>query len=63
MEVNMTEAEFEFKMNNFELDDEYAEYIIERCGGDRIICNDHTLIKAIEDGYLFESFKDSKVTQ
>lgn len=59
----MTEAEFETKWNNYEFDDEYAEYIMENCHGDRIICNGHTLGDAIEDLYLFDSFKDSIVTE
>lgn len=41
-----------------ELDDEYAEYIINHSHGDRIICNGDTLIAAMEDGYLAESFID-----
>ena len=58
----MNEAEFEDACENGELDDEYSEYIMEHCHGDRIICNGDTLICAMEDGYLFEDFKDSKVT-
>jgi hypothetical protein len=47
-----------------ELDDlmyssEYAEYIMEHSGGDRIICNGDTLTAAMEDGYLFNEFLDS----
>jgi len=57
----MTEQEFETRFDNYELDDAYAEYIMERCGGDRVICNGDTLIAAMEDGYLFDSFKDSLV--
>jgi hypothetical protein len=34
----------------------YAEYIMEHCGGDRIICNGDTLIAAQEDGYLWDAF-------
>lgn len=58
----MTEEEFELAFDNYEFDDEYSEYIMEHCHGDRIICNGDTLISAIEDGYLFEDFKNSKVT-
>lgn len=39
---------------------EYAEYIMEHCSGDRVICNGDTLLRAMEDGYLFEDFLDSK---
>ena len=40
---------------------EYVEYIMDNCHGERIICNGHTLIKAIEDGYLWEEFIDSQL--
>lgn len=39
-----------------ELLDEYSQYIMDNCGGERIICNGHTLIDAIEDGYLLDEF-------
>lgn len=58
----MTEAEFDLAIDNSMLDDEYAEYIMEHSGGDRVICNGDTLLCAMEDFYLFEDFKDSKVT-
>lgn len=57
----MTSEEFDAAFDNLELDDQYSEYIIEHCRGDRIICNGDTLIKAMEDGYLFDSFRDSMV--
>ncbi len=38
---------------------EYAEYIMEHAGGDRLICNGDTLLAAQEDGYLFDDFLDS----
>ena len=41
---------------NGKLDDSYAEYIMNNCGGDRVICNGDTLICAMEDGYLSEDF-------
>lgn len=44
-------------------DDEYSEYIMDNCGGDRLICNGDMLIEAIEDGYLFEEFVDYKYGQ
>lgn len=34
----------------------YASYIMNNCGGDRMICNGDTLIVAMEDGYLWEEF-------
>ena len=58
----MTEAEFETAFDNAELDEEYAEYIMEHCSGDRIICNGDTLCDAMEDLYLYDSFKDYMVT-
>lgn len=39
-----------------ELDDDYAEYIMDNCGGERVICNGHTLLDAMEDGYLADAF-------
>ena len=57
----MTEAEFETKWDNLEFDSEYAEYIMNNCHGDRMIGNGDMLITAMEDGYLYESFKDSKI--
>ena len=35
---------------------EYAEFIMERAGGDRLICNGDTLTQAMEDGYLWDEF-------
>lgn len=51
-------------LNDTELDElnyseEYAEYIMDNCGGDRVICNGDTLLAAQEDGYLFEEFLES----
>lgn len=57
----MTLEEFDAAFDNLELEDQYAEYIMENCHGDRIICNGDTLITAMEDAYLFESFRDSLV--
>ena len=55
----MTEEEFDRAFNNFELDQQYSEYIMEHSAGDRVICNGDTLIAAIEDEYLFEEFRES----
>jgi hypothetical protein len=54
----MTEYKFEELFESGEFDDEYSDYIMENCHGDRVICNGDTLIEAIEDGYLYESFKE-----
>lgn len=51
---------------NFEdgvYDSEYCEYIMDNCGGDRIICNGDTLIVAMEDGYLAEDFIDHMLSK
>ena len=53
----MTLSEFEDKMNTYELDDAYAEFIMERS----CIGNGDSLIIAMERGDYFESFMDSMV--
>jgi hypothetical protein len=53
----MTLQEFEDKMNTYELDDAYAEYIMEHTS----IGNDHMLIAAMERGDFFEDFMDKMV--
>ena len=53
----MTLQEFEDKMNTYELEDAYAEYIMERTS----IGNGEMLIHAMERGDYFESFMDSMV--
>ncbi len=52
------------KVTEAELDDlaycdDYASYIMENSGGDRVICNGDTLLVAMEDGYLFDDFLES----
>ena len=37
----------------------HADYIMENCHGDRSIGNGDVLINAIEDGYLYEEFRDA----
>ena len=44
---------------NGDFDEQYAEYIMDHAGGDRIICNGNLLIIAQEEGYLWEDFLDS----
>jgi hypothetical protein len=55
----MTIDEFEKKMNRHLLETEYAEYIMAH--SNRIICNGDTLIEAMEDGELYEDFRDYMV--
>lgn len=55
----MTYDEFDerFESDN-DMYDEYMEYIMENCHGERIICNGDMLIEAAEEGYLYEAFRD-----
>jgi hypothetical protein len=50
----MSEQEFEEKMNTYELDQQYAEYIMER----RNVGNGEMLIRFMEMGELYEDFKE-----
>ena len=50
----MSEEEFEDKMNTYELDQQYAEYIMER----RNVGNGEMLIRLMEMGELYEDFKE-----
>ena len=52
----MTEELFEQAMDNGNLDGEYSSYIMAH--GDRPIGNGTMLIEAMEDGYLYDEFKD-----
>lgn len=56
----MTEEEFETRFDNDEYYEEYSDFIMNNCNGDRIICNGDTLIKALEDFYLYDEFKATK---
>ena len=47
------------ELDELSMSDEYAEYIMEHSAGDRLICNGDSLIRAMEDGYLFDDFLDS----
>jgi len=40
--------------------EQYADYILANCGGDRIICNGDTLLEAMEENYLFDEFVKSR---
>jgi hypothetical protein len=50
--------EFERLFDSTELDDEYMEYIMENCHGERIIGNGDMLIKAMEEGFLYQDFRE-----
>ena len=50
----MSEQEFEEKMNTYELDQQYAEYIMEH----RTVGNGEMLIRLMERGELYEDFKE-----
>lgn len=50
----MSEEEFEDKMNTYELDQQYAEYIMER----RNVGNGEILIRLMERNELYDDFKD-----
>jgi len=50
----MSEEEFEDKMNTYELDQQYAEYIMEH----RVVGNGEILIRLMEMGELYEDFKE-----
>lgn len=58
----MTEAQFDMAYELGRLEEEYAQYIMDHGGGDRLIGNGNSLLLAMEDFYLFDSFKDSMVT-
>ena len=47
------------QFDNGELDEQYADYIMDNCVGDRVICNGDTLTEAMEDHYLLDSFLES----
>ena len=55
----MTEEEFEAKMNIYELDQEYSEFIMDQ----RPICNGEQLIYWMERGDYYEDFKNKMVTK
>ena len=65
MEKLMNDDQFEEAMDNGDLDEQYAEFIMENSRGDRIISNGNSLVIAIENGYMYEQFRDfmTKETQ
>lgn len=52
-----TVEEFEQAFDDLMLDMDYADYIMDNCGGDRTIANGDQLLAAMEDFYLYEEFK------
>ena len=59
--ADMTEQEFEEASNTYAIEEAYAEYIMANAAGERVIGNGDMLIRAMEDGYLWESFKDHMI--
>ena len=55
----MNDEEFDEAYDKGEMDAAYAEYIQARPCGDRLICNGDQLLRAMEDGYLLDDFKES----
>lgn len=47
------------QMEELQESEGYAEYIMNNCGGERVICNGDTLLEAIEDGYLFDEYLET----
>lgn len=58
-----TLEEFEEAFDDMCLDEEYAEYIMANCHGDRIIGNGDALVIAMEEGYLYEDFRDTMIEE
>lgn len=59
----MTEKEFDLAFDKGILDSEYADYITSHQDSSRPIYDGDMLIEAMEDGYLFESFKDYMIKE
>jgi len=59
--TNQTANLIRESLSNKELDrlgdsEEYVQFIMENCTGDRPISNGDALLCAVEDGYLFDEF-------
>lgn len=55
----MTYVEFnDLYDSDYSVQDMHAEYIMENCHGDRVIANGDMLIIALEQGYLYEEFRE-----
>lgn len=50
-------------LDDLKYSDEYAQYIMNNCSGERVICNGDTLLEAMEQGYLFDEFLRSNMAQ
>lgn len=50
----------EFDLDDLRMSEEYAEFIMNNCHGERVICNGDTLTVAMEDGYLWDAFLEGK---
>lgn len=62
--MNQIEAlgeEFDTLFEVGDLDNEYAEYIMDNHHGERVICNGDTLIEAMESFFLLDEFKEDWV--
>jgi hypothetical protein len=55
---DMTNDEFDAYFDKVDLNEEYMEYIMENCHGERVIGNGDALIIASEEGYLYEEFRE-----
>lgn len=55
----MSDDEFDSRMSSNDLDDKYAEYLMAHAAPDRLICNGDQLVKAMEDGFMADQFKES----
>ncbi len=55
----MTNDQFDERFeSDSDMYDEYMEFIMENCHGERIIGNGDMLIEAAEDFFLYEEFRD-----
>jgi hypothetical protein len=58
----MTYEEFDNLYDtDYSLQDLHMEYIMENCHGERVIGNGDALIEAVEEGYLYEAFRESYI--
>ena len=56
--MNDDNSQQQFEQDQYE--EQYGEYIMKNCAGDRVISNGNDLLKAVEEGYLYEEFINSK---
>lgn len=47
------------ELDQMSCSDDYSEFIMNNCHGDRMIGNGDMLITAIEEGYLFDEYLES----